>query len=109
MGLRVRASKHLVYTQAELDAAYLRCAEESRARDEENVRREKLSERERWELLLKEIEEAPLVPSYGREPERHRKIVQHAATGQLWIKGFGYMDEVVWEDILKWNAESAAS
>lgn len=108
-GLRVRPSKHLEYTQAELDEASTHCAREWGARLAKVEERAKLPPKERMALFFKEINEAPLVPSYGREPERHEKIVHHAMTGQIWVKGYGYMAEADWDDILKWSAENASS
>jgi hypothetical protein len=80
VSLKVRPSKHLVHTQAELDAAYLQVRTGVGREERTGGLRAKMAQAERLADFRKMIEETPLVPSYGREPEQHEKIVHHAMT-----------------------------
>lgn len=51
--------------------------------------------REQVERILNQ----PIVPSYGNEPPWWQQAVAWADQGLIWVRGYGWMQESLWEDI----------
>jgi len=58
---------------------------------------------ETHEQWAKRILDAPIHPPEGPEPPWWKQAIEWADRGRIWVKGYGYMREELWQDILEWT------